>query len=254
MHRAVAIIPARLGSTRFPRKALADRTGRALVLHVADAAARAGSVARVVVATDGQEILAAAQRSGVEAVLTGEHPNGTSRLNEAAQRLNLPDDAVIVNVQGDEPEIDPAIIDAAVHALGAHDMATVASPIPAGSAEFHDPNVVKVVLRTDGGALYFSRAPIPLDRDGDAPASARPLRHVGLYVYRRAFLRLYASLAPTPLEQAEKLEQLRALEHGRTIAVAVRESSHAGIDTPEQYEAFVRRWAVREASAPRSQL
>lgn len=245
MSKAVAIIPARLGSTRFPRKALASETGRALVVHVAEAAARAGRVGRVVIATDGEEIRAAAERAGVEAVMTGEHPNGTSRLNEAAEKLGLPDDAVVVNVQGDEPEIDPGIIDAAVAALGAHDMATVASPMAPGSAEWRDPNVVKVVLRRDGTAMYFSRAPIPHDRDGDAPEGARPLRHVGLYVYRRGFLRTYAALPPTPLEEAEKLEQLRALEHGRSIAVAVCASSHAGIDTPEQYAAFVARFRSR---------
>ncbi len=243
MAKAVAIIPARLGSTRFPRKALAAETGRALVLHVADAAARAGSVGRVVIATDGEEIRAAAERAGVEAVMTGEHDNGTSRLDEAAETLGLADDAVVVNVQGDEPELDPAIIDAAVAALGAHDMATVASPIAPGSAELRDPNVVKVVLRRDGTAMYFSRAPIPHDRDGGGEGAA--LRHVGLYVYRRGFLRTYAALAPTALERTEKLEQLRALEHGRTIAVAVRESSHAGIDTPEQYAAFVARFRGR---------
>lgn len=245
MSKAVAIIPARLGSTRFPRKALAAETGRALVVHVAEAAARAGSVGRVVIATDGEEILAVAQRAGVEAVMTGEHPNGTSRLNEAAQKLGLPDDAVIVNVQGDEPEIDPGIIDAAVAALGGREMATVASPMTVGGAEWRDPNVVKVVLRRDGTAMYFSRAAIPHDRDGGAPEDARPLRHVGLYVYRRGFLRTYAALAPTPLEDAEKLEQLRVLEHGHAIAVAVCASSHAGIDTPEQYAAFVARFRAR---------
>ncbi len=245
MGKAVAIIPARLGSTRFPRKVLAAVTGRALVLHVCDAAARATSVGRVVVATDSEDVARVVRDGGVEAVMTGEHPNGTSRLNEAAERLGLGDEDVVVNVQGDEPEIDPEVIDAAVEALRRSNapVATVASPVPRDAGELRDVNVVKVVLRRDGTAMYFSRAPIPCDRDGDG--DVLPLRHVGLYVYQRGFLRTYAGLAPTALEQVEKLEQLRVLEHGYVIAVAVRETHHVGIDTREQYERFVGRWGKR---------
>jgi len=247
-NRAVAIIPARLASTRFPEKILAARTGRTLIQHVHDAATRCRSLARVVVACDHPRIEAAVRAFGGEAVMTSpDHPNGTARLAEAAAILGLGDDEFVVNVQGDEPEIDPGVIDAAVDALGAAPsdrvvMATVASPF-APAEDPADPAIVKVVLRRDGTALYFSRARIPFDRDGAGPGAAvHPLKHVGIYVYRAAFLRRYAAMAPTPLEAVEKLEQLRVLEHGLDIAVAVRRVTHHGIDTPEQYEAFVQRW------------
>lgn len=250
---AVAVIPARLASVRFPEKMLASETGRPLVAHACERAAAAATVSRVVVATDSDRIARAVEAAGFAAVMTSpDHPNGTSRINEAADALALPDDQIIVNVQGDEPELDPALIDAAVSALltpiagREPDCATIASPVRTDE-DAADPNVVKVVRRADGAAMYFSRARIPFDRDGDAPESARPLRHVGLYVYRRAFLRRYAATAPTALETAEKLEQLRILESGGVIAVAVRDSAHAGIDTPAQYKAFVQRWMVGKA-------
>ena len=203
-----------------------------------EAAQGATSIDRAVVATDSQEVVDAVASAGGDAVLTGEHPNGTSRLAEAARLLGLGDEEIIVNVQGDEPEIDPGVIDAAVTTLRSSgaEMATVASPFAEGE-DTADPNIVKVVCRADGRALYFSRSRIPYER---SPAPA--LKHVGLYVYRRRFLEVYASLAPTPLEQAERLEQLRVLEHGYDIAVAIRPTHHHGIDTPEQYEAFVTRW------------
>lgn len=239
---AVAIIPARLGSTRFPGKMLAAETGKPLVEHVRGAALRAGRVARVVVATDAMEIAEAVRGFGGEAVMTSpEHPNGSSRLAEAADILGLGPDEVVVNVQGDEPEIDPGLIDLAVETLletGA-DVATVASPFGPGQ-DPADPNIVKVVLDARGRALYFSRALVPHDRDG--AGGRRPLKHVGLYVYRAGFLRRYVALPETPLEQTEKLEQLRVLEHGGSIAVAVAEAHHVGIDTPAQYQAFVRRF------------
>jgi 3-deoxy-manno-octulosonate cytidylyltransferase (CMP-KDO synthetase) len=236
----VAIIPARLGSTRFPGKMLAAETGRPLILHTCQAAARAPLVSRVVVATDTAEI-ANAVRAGFEAVLTSAaHPNGTSRLAEAADRLGLDDDAVVINVQGDEPEIDPALIDLAVRTLleTGVEVATVGSPFGPGQ-DPADPNIVKVVADCRGRALYFSRSHIPFDRDG---AGARPLKHVGLYVYRAGFLRRYVTLPATPLEQTEKLEQLRVLEHGHAIGVAIAEAHHVGIDTRDQYDAFVARW------------
>ena len=238
----VAIIPARLGSTRFPGKMLADATGTPLIVHTCEAASGSGLVSRVVVATDTERIARAVRGAGFEAVMTSaDHPNGTSRLAEASDLLGLADDAVVVNVQGDEPEIDPAIIDLAVRALsdGKADVATVGSPFGAGQ-DPADPNIVKVVADCRGRALYFSRSLIPHDRDGGA--GARPLKHVGLYVYRAGFLRRYAAMPSTPLEQAEKLEQLRALEHGYSIAVAVAETHHVGIDTEGQYAAFVERW------------
>lgn len=235
----IAIIPARLASERFPRKVLADATGKPMICHVVDAARRASSIDRVVVATDAQDVADVVIADGAEGVLTGEHPNGTSRLAEAARHLGLDDDEIIVNVQGDEPEIDPGVIDACVATLESSEaeMATVASPF-ADDEDPADPNIVKVVCRADGRALYFSRARIPHER---SPAPA--LKHVGLYAYRRRFLDVYAALAPTPLEQAERLEQLRALEHGHDIAVAIHATHHHGIDTPEQYEAFVARYA-----------
>jgi 3-deoxy-manno-octulosonate cytidylyltransferase (CMP-KDO synthetase) len=247
---AVAIIPARLASSRFPAKAVADRTGRPLVQHVAEAAARAASIGRVVVAADDERVAAAVRCFGTEVVLTRvDHPNGTSRLDEAAALLGLADDAVVVNVQGDEPEIEPGVIDAAVAALSGSGeaMATVVSPFAAGE-DPANPNIVKAVVRTgaDGWrrAVYFSRALIPHCREGGERA-AEPLKHVGLYAYRRGFLRRYVSLPATPLERTEMLEQLRAIEHGHAIAAAVERTAHHGIDTPEQYEAFVARWRAR---------
>jgi 3-deoxy-manno-octulosonate cytidylyltransferase (CMP-KDO synthetase) len=241
---ATAIIPARLGSSRFPGKVLAAATGRPMVQHVAEAAGRARSVGRVVVAADDPRIGAALAPFGTEVVLTrADHANGTSRLAEAAALLGLEAEAIVTNVQGDEPDLDPGAIDAAVGALlrtGAP-MATAAAPMAEGE-EAADAAVVKVVRRLDGTALYFSRSVIPFDRDGRGGAAARPLRHVGVYAYRRSFLERYAAMAPTPLERVESLEQLRVLEHGHAIAVALCERAAHGVDTPEQYEAFVRRW------------
>lgn len=250
-----AIIPARLGSTRFPGKVLAADTGHPLIRHVWESASRARCLTRVVVATDDDAVRAACDAFGAACVMTSrDHPNGTSRLAEAAGVLGLGDDHVVVNVQGDEPELDAGLIDAAVEALlsagrgGAGEAAqvgTVASPLSPGQRH-DDPNLVKVALRLDGTALYFSRAPIPFPRDAGAGAAcAAPLRHVGLYAYRAGFLRRYAALPVTALEQTEQLEQLRVLAHGYRIAVAVRESSHEGIDTPEQYRRFVERWKAR---------
>ncbi len=179
-----------------------------------------------------------------------DHPNGTSRIAEVAARLSC---EMIVNVQGDEPSIEPELIDAAVDALERNSdcpMATIASPF-AADEDPSDPNVVKVVVSQRGTALYFSRALVPHWRDRatdlakrpNAVALAPPLKHVGLYVYRRAFLATFLGLAPTPLEQTEQLEQLRVLEHGYAIAVAVGRAAFHGIDTPEQYEAWLTRLA-----------
>jgi len=242
----VAIIPARLGSTRFPGKVLAAKTGKTLIRHVCEAAAKSKLLSRVVVATDDDTVMAAVKDFGGEAVLTrADHPNGTSRLAEAAKKLGLAPDAIVVNVQGDEPEIEASVIDAAIGALGNSPVATVASPMKEDDAA--NPNIVKVVVRQDGTALYFSRARVPFVRDAANADAGRPLRHIGLYVYRRSFLDRYLTLAPTPLERAESLEQLRILEHGFAIAVATmaEEVGYAGIDTPEQYEAFVKRIGSR---------
>jgi len=241
MPRVVAVIPARYQSSRFPGKALADTTGKTLIQHVYERAAAATLVHDVVVATDDERIAEAVQAFDGRSVLTrADHINGTSRIAEAIETMNA---EIIVNVQGDEPEIDPKMIDRTVQRLidAPQDVpvATLASPFGTGEDAI-DPNIVKVVVDQTGLALYFSRSLIPFDRDHTA--SAAPLKHLGLYVYRRAFLPVYVSLSPTPLEQAEQLEQLRVLEHGYSIAVAVGEAHHHGIDTPEQYERFVQRY------------
>ncbi|MCL4220708.1 MAG: 3-deoxy-manno-octulosonate cytidylyltransferase [Phycisphaerales bacterium] len=248
---AVVIIPARLGSTRFPRKVLADRTGSPLVQHVWEQA-RQSAAERVVIATDADEVAACVRAFGGQCVMTSPaHENGTSRLAEASTLLGLGDEAIVVNVQGDEPEIEPGTIDEAIGLLersGAA-MSTIATPIES-EAVFASPSAVKVVLRSgaDGvaRAMYFSRAPIPHVRDSGDRADL--LLHVGIYAYRAGFLRRYAALPPTPLERAEKLEQLRALEHGFEIAVGVRKIASVGVDTPEDYERFVRRWQARGGS------
>ncbi len=244
------LIPARLASTRLPDKPLADIGGRPMVVRVAERAAQSRA-ARVVVATDSDRIAAACREHGVEAVLTrADHPSGTDRLAEASQLLGLPDDAIVVNVQGDEPLIDPALVDAVAALLQARadlSMGTAAHPI-GDVRDFTNPNVVKVVTDATGLALYFSRAPIAWWRDGFAAGIERlpdpaPLRHVGLYAYRCAFLRTFPALAPAPLERLEALEQLRALWHGHRIAVHV--SAHApgtGVDTPEDLERVRAAW------------
>ncbi len=246
------MVPARLASTRFPGKALAAETGRPLVLHVVDRARAADRVGRVIVAAPDAEIVDAAIADGVEAMTTAiDHPNGTSRLAEVVERLGpeLDPDSIVVNVQGDEPELDPGSIDAVIRALESDpeaDMATIAAPwVPEDDPE--DPTIVKVVLDRVGRALYFSRSRIPFDRDSADLASAH-LRHVGLYAYRARFLPRFAAWPPTPLETRESLEQLRVLEHGGRIAVAVHPATGAGIDTPEQYAAFVARWRAGVAS------
>lgn len=244
---AICIIPARFASERFPGKVLADATGRALVVHVIEAARNCGVFARVVVACDDERIAAVVEAAGCEAVLTApEHPNGTSRIEEAARVLRLDDDAVIVNIQGDEPEIEGEAVRGAIGMLEAEDLSVTTAACPITRREDHlDPNVVKVVIDQRSRAMYFSRAPVPYPR---ALGQVTPLRHFGLYVYRRAFLREYVRLASTPLERAERLEQLRILEHGHEIGVFIAERGWSGIDTPEQYEAFVARW--RAGSGP----
>ncbi len=237
------IIPARLASTRLPNKPLADIAGKPMVVHVAERAARSGA-ARVVVATDHADIVAACERHGVAARLTrADHPSGTDRIAEVAAALGLAQDAVVVNVQGDEPLIDPELIAATAGLVSAEvPMATAAHPLD-DAAEAFNPNVVKVVLDRAGRALYFSRATIPWHRDAFAqdrsslPSGYRPLRHVGLYAYRNAFLQAYPALAQSPLEQIEALEQLRVLWHGYPIAVHVTQHAPAaGVDTPEDLE------------------
>lgn len=234
------IIPARLASTRLPNKPLADLAGKPMVVRVAERAAASGAL-RVIVATDHADIAAACRRYGIEVGMTrADHPSGTDRIAEVAAQIGLADDAVVVNVQGDEPLIDPELIRAtALLVNAAVPMATAAHPIER-MEDLVNPNVVKVALDAAGRALYFSRAPIPWHRDAfgqpDLPSALppgyAPLRHVGLYAYRNDFLQAYPMLTPSPLEQFEALEQLRVLWHGRSIAVHVtRTAPHAGVDT-----------------------
>ncbi|MEY3296359.1 MAG: 3-deoxy-manno-octulosonate cytidylyltransferase synthetase KdsB [Pseudomonadota bacterium] len=232
------LIPARLASTRLPRKPLADIAGKPMVVRVAERVAGLAGARAVVVACDDAEIANACAAHGVQAVLTrSDHPSGSDRLAEACVHLGLDGDDVVVNVQGDEPLIDPALVQAVAALLVQRDdcvMATAAHAL-AEAAEYTNPNVVKVVLDAASRALYFSRAPLPWWRDGGGapPGDPAPLRHVGLYAYRAGFLRAFPSLPPAALEQAEALEQLRVLWHGHRIAVHV--SDHApgpGIDTP----------------------
>lgn len=238
------LVPARLASTRLPRKPLADIAGLPMIVRVARRAAES-SAGAVVVAADHADIVAACEAHGVRVVLTRpDHATGSDRLAEACELLGLDGSDAVVNVQGDEPLIDPALIDACAALLEQRSdcvMSTAAHPIDA-RADLDNPNVVKVVLDAAGRALYFSRAPIPWWRDGRSSGAAAmqapaPLRHVGLYGYRAGFLRRFPALEPSPIEQLESLEQLRVLWHGERIAVHV--AAHApgpGVDTPEDLE------------------
>lgn len=241
-------IPARIGSTRLPRKALLPAAGRPLVAHVWERALSIPSATAVVVATDAEEIAAAVRALGGEAVLTSPaHASGTDRIAEVARGRA---EGLVVNLQGDEPEFDVGDVEALIDAMrrdASLPMGTIA--VPAGGDDLGRPSVVKVVRDRSGGALYFSRAAIPHVRDpgeGESPATA--LRHVGIHAFRRDALLEYAALAPTPLERTEKLEQLRALENGWTVHVVVGRRAPPGIDTFEDYEAFLARLARRAAA------
>ena len=245
------LIPARLSSTRLPGKPLADIAGLPMVVRVAQRAALAGA-ARCVVAADDESIVAACAQHGVQAILTRkDHPSGSDRLAEACAQLGLSGDDVVVNVQGDEPLIDPKLIEAVAQLLLARpeaSMGTAAHHIDS-LTDYRNPNVVKVVCDAKGLASYFSRAPIPCSRDhGDeawwqtaAPRAGHtgftPLRHIGIYSYKAGFLREFPQLAPAPTEAMEQLEQLRALWHGHRIAVHITpDAPGAGVDTPEDLE------------------
>ncbi len=237
----IAIIPARLGSTRLPGKPLLNETGKYLIQHVVEQVRRADRLDRVVVATDDDAIVAACESFGAEAVMTrADHQTGTDRIAEVADRLALADDDIVVNVQGDEPEIDPECIAGLIELLqrGGAPMATLATPITPAEAE--DPNRVKVVCDVRGLAMYFSRARIPYDRDDGREVEY--YLHLGIYAYRAGFLREFTQLPQTPAERAEKLEQLRALQHGFDIAVGTVLYRGEGMDTPEDYASFVSRY------------
>ena len=235
----LVVIPARLGSTRLPRKPLADIGGKPMVIRVAERAKQ--SLAQtVVVATDSTEIQAACNEHGIDCLLTSaDHPTGTDRIAEVAQLLKLPGNVLVVNVQGDEPLIPPELINQVASTLAEHKecaISTVAVPI-SEVTEINNPNVVKVVLNRFGEALYFSRAPIPFVRNPQSNFQIDYLRHLGIYAYRADFLHAYTRLEPAPPEQAEALEQLRALWNGYRIAVhTASEAPPAGVDTPEDLE------------------
>ena len=247
------LIPARLASTRLPNKPLADIGGKPMIVRVAERAERSGA-AQVVVAADAPEILAACAAHGVRAIPTrADHASGSDRLAEACATLGLDGADVVVNVQGDEPLIDPGLIDAVAGLLSNQSLAPMGTAAHAIESveDFVNPNVVKLLTDAQGLALTFSRAPLPWWRDGFAggitalPPQPAPLRHIGIYSYRAAFLRAFARLAPAPLEQCEALEQLRALWHGHRIAVHVTaQPPGPGVDTPEDLARVRARFAA----------
>lgn len=252
------LIPARMASTRLPDKPLADIAGKPMVVRVAERAARSGA-ARVVVAADDARVVAACAAHAVQAVLTrSDHASGSDRLAEACEQLGLTGDDLVVNVQGDEPLIDPALVRRCAELLAERAdcvVSTAAHPLT-DRLDFVDPNVVKVVIDAAGRALYFSRAPLPWWRDGSAAAgqpalpTPAPLRHLGLYAYRAHFLRRFPTLPPAPLEQIESLEQLRVLWHGERIAVHVASGPGApGVDTPADLARVRRLFEANAASA-----
>jgi 3-deoxy-manno-octulosonate cytidylyltransferase (CMP-KDO synthetase) len=250
--RLAIVIPARFSSSRLPGKPLLRETGKYLIQHVYERAAQATCAADVIVATDDERIFDAVCEFGGRAVMTrADHASGTDRVAEVAAHLTA--DAVI-NVQGDEPQIEPAAIDLLAELIAdpSSDMATLAVPI-ADVQTYRSPNVVKVVCDDRGRALYFSRSPIPMVRDGEPDFAARParfLQHLGIYAYRRDFLLRIAAALPHPLEQSEKLEQLRVLGTGGTIRVGIIPLAHRGVDTPADYAEFVR--AYREGGTRRA--
>jgi len=227
---AVAIIPARYSSTRFPGKPIVPIEGKPLIEHVYRQVQQARNVDRIIVATDDERIRQVVDRFGGAAVMTrNDHTSGTDRLAEAANDLDP--DTLIVNVQGDEPMIEPGVIDQAINAAQRRDADIVTVMTRLGQTKADDPNRVKVVVDRNGNALYFSRSRIP--------SRGTSFLHIGLYAYRVRFLKLFTKLDPTPLEQAERLEQLRALEHGFRIRVVEVESESWGIDTPEDLERYL---------------
>ena len=250
------VIPARFASTRLPGKPLLDLGGKPMVVRVAERAALSGAE-EVWVATDHAQVVGAAEKHGLSVLLTrGDHPTGTDRLAEVVEKRGWDDDTIIVNVQGDEPLIDPALVAACAERLQAHPecvMSTAAHTIDSVE-EYLNPNVVKVVTDAAGRALYFSRAPMPWWRDGHAQGvtalpDPAPLRHIGIYGYTAGFLRRFPALPPAPLEQIESLEQLRVLWHGERIVVHLSpQRPGPGVDTPEDL-ARVRRIFEQRSSA-----
>jgi len=241
--KVVAVIPARYSSTRFPGKVLAKDTGKFLIQHTYERACMAKLPEKVIIAADDEKVAAAARTFGAECVLTSpDHQSGTDRIAEAVASMDV---EIVVNLQGDEPEIDPGNIDYLAKMLMDNPncpMATLAAEFK-NAGQVSDPNIVKVIIGRSNKAIYFSRWPIPYDREkagvGDIK---RYLRHIGIYAYRKKFLLEITALPQTPLEKIEKLEQLRAIENGYDILVGKVKHTCDGIDTPEQYAEFVKRY------------
>ena len=250
---AIAVIPARYASTRFPGKPLAKDTGKYLIQHVYEGVRECREIARVIVATDDERIVEAVKSFGGEARMTrADHATGTDRVGEVAASLALANDDVVLNVQGDEPEIGVSFFRTLLRTVESDDrrcrIGTLAAPFSdegpcEGPGSPLDPNCVKVVVDGKGRALYFSRSliPYPAETKGRVDRPSRHLLHLGVYAFRVAFLKRFTQLPSTAAEQAEKLEQLRALEHGYDIVAAEVDYHGAGIDTPEEYAAFVER-------------
>jgi 3-deoxy-manno-octulosonate cytidylyltransferase (CMP-KDO synthetase) len=248
--RVLGVIPARLGSTRLPNKPLQPLAGQPLVVRVYERARASGHFAELVVATEAPEVVAAVERAGGRAVLTSpDHETGTERVAEVAARPEFAGMDLVANVQGDEPFLEAeAIAGSIARAAEGDDVGTCAGPLDAALAA--DPARVKVVTDVAGRALYFSRAPIPFRRDPDTPAEGLYWQHVGLYVYRPAALRRWVALAPTAAERTEKLEQLRALQHGLTIGVArLAAPVLPGVDTPDDLHRAEAHWHATRESA-----
>ena len=241
--KVIAVIPARLRSTRFADKVLARETGKYLIQHTYERACMAKLPEKVIIAADDEKVAAAAKTFGAECVLTSpDHQSGTDRIAEAVADMDV---EIIVNLQGDEPEIDPANIDYLAKMLMDNPdcpMATLAADIQT-AGQVSDPNIVKVIIGRNNRAIYFSRWPIPYDREKSGVGNVKQyLRHIGIYAYRKKFLLEITALPQTPLEKTEKLEQLRAIENGYSILVGKVKHTCDGIDTPEQYAEFVKRY------------
>lgn len=239
----LVVIPARFGSSRFPGKAMADLAGRPLVVRTVERASRMRRASKIIVATDDERILNAVLEEGFQAEMTAEHPTGTDRIGEVMSRH--PEADIILNLQGDEPLLDPAIADRLMDAMladEAMDIGTCGHPFPDRDA-WLNPNNVKVLVDRWGRALYFSRAPIPGHFPGrEDHGHALALRHVGLYAFRRQALERFLEMEPTALEQAEGLEQLRALENGMRLRVISIDQAPVGVDTPEDLAVVRKMW------------
>jgi 3-deoxy-manno-octulosonate cytidylyltransferase (CMP-KDO synthetase) len=241
--KVVAVIPARYSSTRFPGKVLAKDTGKFLIQHTYERACLAKLPEKVIIAADDEKVVAAAKTFGAECILTSPgHQSGTDRIAEAVTDMDI---EIIVNLQGDEPEIDPDNIDYLAKMLMDNPdcpMATLAAEFQT-AGQVSDPNIVKVIIGRNNKAIYFSRSPIPYDREKAGVGDVKQyLRHIGIYAYRKKFLLEITALLQTPLEKIEKLEQLRAIENGFSILVGKVKHTCDGIDTPEQYAEFVKRY------------